>query len=222
MATLYVIATPIGNLEDITLRALNVLKSEVQHIFCEDTRVTGRLLAHYGIKLPVSSLHAHSGEIRYERAVAMLEEGKTIAYMTDCGTPAISDPGSRLVDQALSMGFSVSPLPGASAMTALLSSCGFYGKRVVFAGFLSKKPGRRIHELEELKQFEGIIVVYESPHRIMKMLEAIATVFPDNRIAIGRELTKIYEQVARGRACEFNASNLPEKGEFSIAIDNNQ
>ncbi len=221
MATLYVIATPIGNLEDITLRVLNVLKNEVQHVFCEDTRVSGRLLSHYGIKLPTSSLHAHSGEIRYDKAITMLEVGKTIAYMTDCGTPGISDPGSRLVDQALKSGFTVSPLPGASAMSALLSCCGFYGKRVIFAGFLSKKPGRRIHELEELKLFDGIIVVYESPHRILKTLDAIAQVFPKNQIAIGREMTKMFEQIVRGEAQDFNEANLPQKGEFSIAIDNN-
>lgn len=220
MATLYVIATPIGNLEDITLRALRILKEDVGHVFCEDTRVTGRLLSHFEISLPVSSLHAHSGELRYDKAMAMLAKNVNLAYMTDCGTPAISDPGSRLVDLAHEAGHKVSPVPGASAMNALLSCCGFYGRQVIFAGFLSKKPGKRIHELEDLKKFEGIIILYESPHRIMKTLDAISQVFPDSQIAIGREMTKMFEQIQRGPANGFNSTNLPEKGEFSIAINN--
>jgi 16S rRNA (cytidine1402-2'-O)-methyltransferase len=222
MGTLYIIATPIGNLEDFTFRALRLLREEVNAIFCEDTRQTRKLLVHYGIDLPSYPIHSHSTEAALERALSLLAEGKTIAYTTDCGTPAVSDPGSRLVEAARSAGHIVSPIPGASALTALASVSGFPGKHLLFAGFLSKKEGRRRRELEELKQIKGIIIIYESPHRIKKALASIAVVFPHERIILGREMTKMFEEFISGTAAGLLAESSPirEKGEFAIAIDN--
>ncbi|MBN2433656.1 MAG: 16S rRNA (cytidine(1402)-2'-O)-methyltransferase [Spirochaetes bacterium] len=219
---LYVIATPIGNLKDITLRALEVLKEEVSILFCEDTRVSARLLSHYGIHLQLISLHAHSTNKPIDNAIKALKEGKTVAYVSDCGTPGISDPGSKLVEAVSDAGFTVTPLPGASAVTSLISVSGFSGKQFIFAGFISKKPGRRINELTELKKFDGTIVIYESPHRIKKTLEAICEVFPDTSITIGREITKKFEEIIRTNSANmrFLLDNLTEKGEFSIAIHN--
>ena len=216
---LYVIATPIGNLEDITLRALRVLREEVAAVFCEDTRQTRKLLSHYEIDLPSFPLHAHSHEGALEKAVSFLKDGKSIAYVTDCGTPGVSDPGSRLVAAVREAGFSASPLPGASALTSLLSVSGFSGKNVIFGGFLSKKEGRRQKELARLASFPGIVVVYESPHRIKKSLASIGTVFPDKQLLVGREMTKMFEEFVPGTAASVS-ERLKEKGEFAIAIDN--
>jgi 16S rRNA (cytidine1402-2'-O)-methyltransferase len=219
--TLYVIATPIGNLDDITLRALRVLKEEVSAVFCEDTRQTKKLLSHFEIDIPSFPLHAHSSEGALDKALSFLEQGKSIAYVTDCGTPAVSDPGSRLVHTARSTGYNISPLPGASALTAILSVCGFSGKSSVFGGFLSKKEGRRRKELASLAQLEGIIVIYESPHRILKTLASIDSVFPGRPILIGREMTKMFEEFIPGTAASLSAPGIvKEKGEFAIAIDN--
>ena len=216
---LYVVATPIGNLEDMTLRALRILKEEVAAVFCEDTRQTRKLLTHYEIDLPSFPLHAHSHEGALDKAVSFLREGQSIAYVTDCGTPGVSDPGSRLVQAVRDAGFTVSPLPGASALTALLSVSGFSGKNVIFGGFPSKKEGRRQKELARLASFPGIVVVYESPHRIKKTLASIETVFPGKKILVGREMTKMFEEFVSGTA--FSVSEkLKEKGEFAIAIDN--
>ena len=219
---LYIVAAPIGNTEDITLRALRVLKEEVALIYCEDTRHTGKLLAAHNIPLKMRSLHAHSSDERIAEACAAILAGKNIAYLTDAGTPGLSDPGSRLVAQARSAGIRVVPLPGPSALTALVSVSGFPEKNVFFAGFLSKKPGTRINELKKLSEFEGIIVLYESPYRMHKLILAIAEVFPNKEIVIGREMTKLFEEIIRGRAEQISAelSVIKEKGEFSIAIFN--
>jgi 16S rRNA (cytidine1402-2'-O)-methyltransferase len=216
---LYVVATPIGNLEDMTLRALRILKEEVAAVFCEDTRQTRKLLTHYGIDHPSFPLHAHSHEGALDKAVSFLREGQSIAYVTDCGTPGVSDPGSRLVQAVRESGFAVSPLPGASALTALLSVSGFSGKNVIFGGFPSKKEGRRQKELARLASFPGIVVVYESPHRIKKTLASIETVFPGKKILVGREMTKMFEEFVPGTAASVS-EKLKEKGEFAIAIDN--
>ncbi len=222
MATLYIIATPIGNLEDFTFRALRLLKEEVSAVFCEDTRQSYKLLSHYDITLPSFPIHSHSKDSAVEKALSMLREGKSIAYMTDCGTPAVSDPGSRLVEAARSAGYSVSPIPGASALTALASVTGFAGKSLHFAGFLSKKEGRRSKELAALAAMPGIIVIYESPHRIRKTLSSIAAVFPRAQLVIGREMTKMFEEFICGNAADLANETFPikEKGEFAIAIDN--
>ncbi|MCL1910663.1 MAG: 16S rRNA (cytidine(1402)-2'-O)-methyltransferase [Leptospirales bacterium] len=219
---LYIVAAPIGNTEDITLRALRVLKEEVALIYCEDTRHTGKLLAAHNIPLKMRSLHAHSSDERIAEACAAILAGKNIAYLTDAGTPGLSDPGSRLVAQARSAGIRVVPLPGPSALTALVSVSGFPEKNVFFAGFLSKKPGKRIHELEKLREFPGIIVLYESPHRVQKLLAAINEVFPENQLIIGREMSKRFEEFITGTASELSqkTDSITEKGEFSLAIYN--
>lgn len=222
--TVYVIGTPIGNLEDITLRALRILKEEVDTVYCEDTRQTRKLLNHYGIDLPVRALHSHSSEGTIREAVAQLKSGKTVAYMTDSGTPAISDPGSKLVSYARAEGIVISPIPGPSALTALVSVTGFPAKEIIFTGFLGKKEGKLKKELQYLKQFEGIIVIYESPYRIKKLLPLIAEIFPDAHLVIGREMTKFFEELIAGSVAEVieNLESLTEKGEFTVAIYNRE
>ncbi|HOO71858.1 MAG TPA: 16S rRNA (cytidine(1402)-2'-O)-methyltransferase [Spirochaetota bacterium] len=222
MSHLYIIATPIGNMEDITLRASRILKNEVDLIFCEDTRQTRKLLNHLGINLPLISLHSHSPESKILHAINELKKGSTVAYLTDAGTPGISDPGSRLVREAVKNNYAVTPLPGPSALTAALSISGFPEKEVIFTGFLSKKEGKRINELKALAEFEGLLVIYESPHRIIKMLHAINEVFPDKEILIAREITKIHEEFIRGTAHEILSMDPPftQKGEFTLVIRN--
>jgi len=218
---LYIIATPIGNSEDITLRALRILREEVDCVFCEDTRRTLKLLNRYGIKCPVRSLHAHSTPAKIKSALSLLIQGKTIAYCTDSGTPSVSDPGSVLVSAARTEGIDIIPLPGASALAAMVSVSGFPEKNIIFAGFLSKKEGKRRRELEKLKG-HGIIVLYESPHRIKKLIRSIAAVFPDSEMVIGREMTKLHEEFISGTTngiCE-NIDSIPERGEFTVAIYN--
>lgn len=219
---LYIAATPIGNLEDITLRALRILKEEVTSIYCEDTRQSRKLLDAYNITAKTKSLHAHSADARIKEACLELSSGANVAYISDAGTPGISDPGSKLAAAARAAGIKVIPLPGASALTALVSAAGFSSKNILFAGFLSKKPGTRIHELERLAGFSGVIVVYESPYRIKKLIEAIAQVFPSRQIVIGREMTKFFEEFITGSAEEIlkNADTIAEKGEFAVAINN--
>lgn len=219
---LYVIATPIGNMEDITLRALRILREKVSAVYCEDTRQSRRLLSAYGINIQTKSLHAHSDEQRIEEACMDLLAGKSIGYMTDAGTPAVSDPGSRLVKAARDRGITVVPVPGASAVTALVSASGFSETNIVFAGFLSKKPGKRLNELKKLSAFPGIIVLYESPYRIKKLIEAIASIFPDSQILLGREMTKRFEEFISGTASELllNIDSITEKGEFAVAVWN--
>jgi 16S rRNA (cytidine1402-2'-O)-methyltransferase len=221
-AILYIVATPIGNLEDMTLRSIRILREEVSAVFCEDTRQSKKLLNHYNVDLPAFSLHAHSAARSIDHALSLMSEGKSLAYMTDCGTPCISDPGSRLVAAAREKGFTVSPLPGASALTALASVSGFSGKHLYFGGFLSKKEGRRRNELSALAATKGILVIYESPHRIIKTLNAIAELFPDKQLTIGREMTKMFEEFICGSARELAEQKelIKEKGEFAIAIDN--
>jgi 16S rRNA (cytidine1402-2'-O)-methyltransferase len=217
--TLYIIASPLGNPEDITIRALNILK-ECDAVFCEDTRVTGRLLSQHGIKVRLISMHSHSTAEKIERAASSIAEGMTAAYMSDCGTPGISDPGGRLVAAARDAGADVIPVPGPSALTAVLSVCGFPAKRVIFAGFLSKKEGRRKNELTALRSPGAVIVLYESPHRIKKLLAAVAEIFPEASIFIAREMTKTYEEFLTAKGAELPAllETLTDKGEFTIAI----
>lgn len=222
--TLYIIASSIGNPEDMTLRSLRIIKDELNIIYCEDTRQTMRLLSYHSIKKQLKSLHTHSGEARIEELIKEVQSGKNVGYMTDSGTPGMSDPGSKVVAIARDAGINVIPLPGASALTALVSVSGFPDKNIIFSGFLSKKPGKRVNELTRLKEFEGIIVIYESPHRIKKTLLDIAKVFPDREIFIGREMTKTFEEYIylKPGEVENTLSELTEKGEFAIAILNKQ
>ncbi len=219
--TLYIIATPIGNLKDITYRAVEILQS-VSRVYCEDTRQSKKLLNAYSISVPTRSLHAHSSEQRIEEACGEVEAGESIAYLTDSGTPGISDPGNRLVREARIRGLNIVPLPGPSALATMASVSGFDGKTIIFGGFLSKKPGRRINELKSLREFKGTIIIYESPHRIVKLLKAVGEVFPLQNILVGREMTKIHEEfrLFTGEEILEETFSITEKGEFVIAINN--
>src|SRR5262245_62148807 len=185
--TLYVVATPIGNLEDITLRALRILK-EVDLVACEDTRRTRALLSHFGIHVPVTSYFEHNKLTKGEVLLDALTEGRSVALVTDAGTPGISDPGFLLVRSARDAEISVVPIPGPSAVVAALSAAGVPADRFVFDGFLPVKPGRRVHRLEALRALETTVVCYESPHRITATLEAIGRVFGETEIVVAREL----------------------------------
>ncbi|HOP64820.1 MAG TPA: 16S rRNA (cytidine(1402)-2'-O)-methyltransferase [Spirochaetota bacterium] len=223
-SALYIIAAPIGNPEDMTIRAVNTLRDEIDIIYCEDTRQTGRVLAHFGISRPLRSLHMHSDDRKILELISEIKSGKNIGYMTDSGTPGLSDPGSRIVAMAAGEGIDVIPLPGVSALTALVSVSGFPDKSVLFGGFLSKKPGRRVNELKRMREHEGILVIYESPHRIRKTLTDIKEVFPGREIFIGREMTKKFEEYIRLNADSIDEllETLTEKGEFAIAILNKE
>jgi 16S rRNA (cytidine1402-2'-O)-methyltransferase len=217
--TLYVVATPIGNLEDVTLRALRVLK-EVGLIACEDTRRTRTLLSHFGIHVPVTSYFEHNKLTKGPAILRALSEGKSVALVTDAGTPGISDPGFLLVQAAREAGVPVVPVPGPSAVIAALSAAGVPADRFVFDGFLPVKPGRRLHRLEALRDLEMTVVCYESPHRILASLEAIAQVFGAREIVAAREMTKQFEEIVRGTARQlaerFAAGRV--RGEFTLII----
>ncbi len=218
---LYIIATPIGNLGDITYRAVKIL-SEVDVVFCEDTRQTRKLLNHYGISVQTQSLHAHSSDRRIEQAVELLMEGKQIAYVTDSGTPGLSDPGAKLVSLARERGATVCPIPGPSALASLISVSGYQGRSVIFTGFLSRKPNKLRKELLRLKEFDGVIVIYESPYRIKKLISALSEIFPQNKVLIGREMTKFHEEFIFDSLENLikNMEDIMEKGEFSVAVFN--
>ena len=217
---LYIVATPIGNLKDITLRALEVLK-EVDVISCEDTRHTLKLLSHYDIRKHLVSVHARNEKTACNKVLDLLQEGKNVAYVSDAGTPSISDPGSILVNEARQKGVRVIPIPGPSAFATLLSVSGVFDKSILFEGFLSPKPGRRRRRLEDLMSCDSAIVLYESPYRIVKLLKDIAEIDESRNVVIGRELTKLHENVIVGKASELlkmfsSLENI--KGEFSLLI----
>ncbi len=222
MSTLYVVATPIGNLEDITLRAIRVL-SEVDFVLCEDTRVTKKLLSHYDIKTPTISYHANSKLTKLEKILELLEEGKNLALVSDAGTPAISDPGVQLVSEIYKRVESarVLAVPGASALTAAISVAGAPSARFEFLGFLPHKKGRETI-FKEIAASETTKVFYESPHRILKTLESLAKHCPEKNITIAREITKIYETLTRGRPAEvlqYYDENPDEvRGEFVVIV----
>ncbi|OHD71528.1 MAG: 16S rRNA (cytidine(1402)-2'-O)-methyltransferase [Spirochaetes bacterium RBG_16_49_21] len=220
--TLYIIATPIGNLEDITLRAIRILSETVDAVFCEDTRQTRKLLSRYNITARMESLHAHSSDLKINRVIDLLERGLSVAYVTDSGTPGLSDPGGKLVSRVRDRGLKICPIPGPSALTSLVSASGYQGKNIIFAGFLSKKRNKRRNELIKLREFDGLIVLYESPYRIKKLMIAIHEVFPESRVLIGRELSKIHEEflLYSGENRAQYTDNITEKGEFAIAIFN--
>ena len=217
--TLYVVATPIGNLEDLTMRALRVLK-EVGLIACEDTRRTRTLLTHFGVHAPVTSYFEHNKLIKGPTILRTLQEGTSVALVTDAGTPGISDPGFLLVREARAAGIAVVPVPGPSAVVTALSAAGIPADRFVFDGFLPVKPGKRVHRLEALRDLEMTIVCYESPHRILASLEAIGQVFGQIEIVVARELTKQFEEIVRGAPAavheRFAAGMV--RGEFTLVI----
>jgi 16S rRNA (cytidine1402-2'-O)-methyltransferase len=220
--SLYIIAAPIGNPEDITIRALNTIREKIEILYCEDTRATGKILAYHGISKPLRSLHAHSDDKKILSLIAEVKKSVNVGYMTDAGTPGLSDPGSKIVQMARRAGINVIPIPGVSALTTIVSVCGFPDKNIFFGGFLSKKPGRRVNELNRLKNNEGIIVIYESPHRIKKTLKDIEEVFPGREIIIGREMTKKFEEFINFNSADIDTvlDELTEKGEFTIGILN--
>lgn len=218
MSTLYVVGTPIGNLEDLTLRAARVL-GEVEAVAAEDTRVTARLLARHGLRKPLISYRAPVEGRTLRRVLDALESGD-VALLSDAGTPAVSDPGARLVDAAWAAGHRVSPIPGASSVTAALSVAGFAGTGFVFAGYLPRKPGELRRLLASLAASERPVVALESPHRVLKSLAAIAEVLPDRRLTVARELTKIHEELLRGTAAEvLEALGGRARGEFTLVME---
>lgn len=220
MPVLYVVATPIGNLDDITIRALQVLKS-VSVIMCEDTRHSTRLLAHFGIRKPLMSGHSHNQRQSAAAVLSRLESGEDVAYVTDAGTPGISDPGRALVRAVRDAGYATVPIPGPSALSAILSVAGFAGKTVVFEGFLSPKAGRRRTRLQELLATGDMFVLYESPHRLLKLLAALTDLEPDRGILVGREITKVHEELVEGSArkvLEIFESRAGVKGECVLLV----
>ena len=229
MASLYIVATPIGNLEDITLRALRILR-EADVLFCEDTRVTSKLLSRYEIKAQLVSYHAHSPKDRSNKAIKFLREGKSVALVSDAGTPTISDPGILLVQdvrQEFGDEVEIIPIPGASALISALSISGITSKEFIFLGFLPHKKGRETL-FKEIKEATRTIVFYESSHRILKTLNSLQKHFEGNtrKVVVAREITKIYEECVQGSAdyvlkyYEENSDKV--RGEFVVVIEGKQ
>jgi 16S rRNA (cytidine1402-2'-O)-methyltransferase len=216
---LYVVATPIGNLEDITLRALRVLK-EVNLIAAEDTRHTQKLLGHYDIRTPLTSYHEHNERTKARPLVERLLQGQNIALVTDAGVPAISDPGYRIIVEAIKAGIQVTPIPGASALTAVLSACGLPTDRFVFEGFLPAKKKQRRDRLEALRGEMRTIVYFEAPHRLLESLRDIHELLGDREVVVAREVSKVYEEFLRGLAGELidKLSGREIRGELTIVI----
>jgi 16S rRNA (cytidine1402-2'-O)-methyltransferase len=217
--TLFVVATPIGNLEDVTLRALRVLK-EVDVVACEDTRHTRALLTHFAIATPTVSYHDHNARTRAPELVARLEAGESVALVSDAGTPTISDPGYRLISAAGERGIPVVPVPGASAAVAALSASGLASDTFLFAGFPPSKSEARRERLAELAGERATLVFYEAPHRVADTLGDMAEIFGDRRCVVARELTKLHEEFLRGSLSEVAAALAPERrrGEFVILV----
>jgi len=224
MAILYIIGTPIGNLGDISFRAAETLK-KADLVACEDTRRTLKLLSHLGIRVKTLSCRSQNEEFAAEKVLAALNQGQTVAYASDAGTPALSDPGAVLASMAAQAGHDVIPVPGPSAFAALLSVAGGKDKTVIFEGFLSPKPGRRKSRLRELMSMDAACVLYESPFRILKLLGDIVEIDSERYICLGREMTKIHEEYIRGTAAETLAI-LSQKGEqigeFSLYVSGNK
>lgn len=220
MGTLFIVATPIGNLEDITLRAIRILK-EADLILAEDTRVTGKLLMHFDIKTPFLSYHQHSSEEKKSRILSELVNGKNIALVSDAGTPGISDPGNELIDFLLEKlpDLRVVPIPGASALTAALSVSGMRTDRFVFLGFLPKKKKQKLFKW--LIEGKIVFAFYESPKRILRTLKTLEEYFGKRRIFVARELTKMHESLYRGRIEEVarKLQEKPVRGEMVVVVD---
>ncbi len=218
--TLYIVATPIGNLQDITLRALETLRT-VDIIAAEDTRHTlGLLNAHHITKRLISCRAANESNSA-DGIVGLLGEGKSLAYCTDAGTPGLSDPGAVLVAKVRAAGYPVVPIPGASALASLISVGGFGGRTVTFDGFLAVKPGKRKKRVQELLAREEAFVLYESPFRIIKLLQAVADIEPDRKLLVAREMTKSHEEFLAGTAAEVLhelAARPIIKGEFAVLV----
>lgn len=220
VSELYIVATPIGNLGDMTFRALETLKS-VDVVAAEDTRHTLQLLNHFEIKKPLISCRSQNEQFASEKIIKLLDEGQKVAYASDAGTPGISDPGAILAGLARKAGHNVIPIPGASAFAALASVAGAGGKTLIFEGFLSPKPGRRRSRLRELLATGDAIILYESPFRIVKLLQDIADIDGERRVVVGRELTKLHEEITEGTSKEVledYSSRIKILGEFAVFI----
>jgi 16S rRNA (cytidine1402-2'-O)-methyltransferase len=217
--TLYLVATPIGNLEDVTHRALRIL-SEVDRVAAEDTRHTRRLLEHYGIRAPLESLFEHNERARVPALIARLQAGERIAVVTDAGSPALADPGFPLVRAAIAAGVRVESVPGPSAVIAALQVSGLPTDAFTFAGFLPVKSGARRRRLESLSRNRETVVAFESPHRILSCLEDLEAVWGERPIVLARELTKVFEEVLRGSAREVRETLTPERrrGEMVLVL----
>jgi 16S rRNA (cytidine1402-2'-O)-methyltransferase len=216
---LYLVATPIGNLEDITLRALRILK-EVDQIACEDTRHTQKLLSHYNIQKPLVSYHEHNEMTRAPELVLAMEQGAQIALVSDAGMPLVSDPGYRLVTLSLRHHLPVVPIPGAAALLAALSASGLPNEEFLFAGFLPARTGERRRALERLRIEDRTIIFYEAPHRVEETLADARDILGDRPACLAREVTKLHEEFRRGTLSELAASlsDKPARGEITLLI----
>ena len=223
LGTLYIVATPIGNLEDITLRALRILK-EVDYILCEDTRTTQTILNKYEIKTKTMSYHAHSTDGKELAIINLLKAGKNLALVSDAGTPCISDPGVMLVAnirKEFGSDAKISPIPGPSALISALSASGISSAEFIFLGFLPHKKGR-LKIFKEIAESDKVVVFYESTHRIMKMLASLETACPKREVMIAREITKTFEEFLKGTPSELlqilNENKIKQKGEFVVIV----
>ena len=215
--TLYVVATPIGNLEDVTLRALRILR-EASVIAAEDTRRTARLLQHYSISTPTTSLHAHNEESKTPGLIARLRAGESVALVSDAGTPLVSDPGATLVSAAHAAGLRVEPVPGANAALAAISASGIGGDQFLFVGFPPARARARLEWLGRLAAETRPFVLYEAPHRITATLRDMLTVLGDRTVALGRELTKTYEELVVRPISEHIGAINDGRGEYTLVI----
>ncbi|PIS29020.1 16S rRNA (cytidine(1402)-2'-O)-methyltransferase [Candidatus Saganbacteria bacterium CG08_land_8_20_14_0_20_45_16] len=220
MSVLYLVATPIGNLEDLTFRAARLL-AEVDLIVAEDTRQTKILLNKYGIKTPLTSYHKFNIKEKTDYLLALLQGGKTLALVSDSGMPLISDPGYELVCSAVVSGVTVVPVPGSSASLAALVVSGLPTDKFIFEGFLPKKPGKKRKVLEALKELEHSIIIYESPYRVLKTLIEVQNVLGERQVAVCRELTKKFEEIIRGKVGEVieQIKDRRLKGEVVMVIE---
>lgn len=220
IGTLFVVATPIGNMEDITIRALRVL-NECKLIVCEDTRVAKKLLFRHGISKPLLAIPQRAADLKIRRVLELLEAGKNVALTTDAGTPGVSDPGNEVVARVIEAGFCVSPVPGPSALSALLSVAGVNTQEFVFKGFPPHKKGRETF-FRAVAESTVPVVYYESPYRVVKNLELLSTLAPEKHIIVGRELTKFFEEIRRGtvlEVLEYYKNNPGKvKGEFALFV----
>lgn len=220
-ASLYLIPTPLGNLDDITVRSLKTLEM-VDIILCEDTRDTGRLLQQYNLKKKLMSCHEHNEEKMVDQVISMLKEGKNIGLVTDQGTPIISDPGYLMAKEVIGAGFSVIPLPGACAFVPALIASGIEPSPFLYYGFLNAKKSKKEKELKALSSYKETLIFYESVHRLVETLEMMLEIFGNRNISVCRELTKIHEEFIRGKLSEVIPQIQTLKGEFVLVVEGNK
>lgn len=220
MSELFIVGTPIGNLGDITFRALETFKA-VDVIACEDTRHTLELLTHFEIRKPLISCRSQNEDVAADKIIELLKKGQSVAYASDAGMPGISDPGAVLAYKVRQAGYKVTPIPGPSAFATLVSVAGPGGKTLVFEGFTSPSPGKRRKRLRELLSSGDAFILYESPFRIVKLLTDIADIDSSRRVVVGRELTKLHEEIVDGASAEVRddfAARQSIKGEFAVFV----